>query len=126
MPRGKASDAESLGWEGEAGADEGLQTYCQVPAAGHDRGHVHLAARHLESKLIRRGGDLARAARMGLRLRIEKKERKERKERSVDFRELQVPTQPCPDNTAMCRFRAPRKEERITVGRVIMPGEDTP
>ena len=65
MPRGKASDAESLGGEGEAGADEGLQTYCQVPAAGRDRGYVRLAAHHLESKLICSGGDLARAARMG-------------------------------------------------------------
>ena len=44
--------------------------------------------------------------------------KKERKRKSVDFRELQVPTQPCPEDTAMCRFRAPLKEERITVGRV--------
>ena len=45
--------------------------------------------------------------------------KKERKRKSVDFRELQLPTQPCPEDTAMCRFRAPLKEERITVGRKL-------
>ena len=51
--------------------------------------------------------------------------KKERKRKSVDFRELQVPTQPCPEDTAMCRFRAPLKEERTTVGRVCLRDEQS-